>query len=462
MSAKKRAMIRLDRREYDELKKLEKMHIKDRSNVSWHQAEVAAGYVQGNINEMLERQEEYQQMVTSLNGELDQIENQNHQALLQQEQEFLNHISTLESEMGHRTEDLLQQQDDIFNAVIDDLQFTHAQEIEDLSHQLEDLDQSIQEKREIALNLIEDVDQYYEWMRNAYDWEFFNPQILMEFEHQIDQATENYYQGLLEASILQNQQTRRELQKARMQMEQRQAEWSFLRGVIDQRITQYEQVIQESQFVQPVDLKMNIIEDVEPLNVNLWSQGKLGKITEALDGMKSAVQEENCKLQAEEMREWLSSADTLDDDIAATIMLARYNALDAQIRRNLATVVTEVMEENGFQVVDHNADTSGIHEPFFVLMQDDHGGEMSIDITPEQGYINNISIEMADKSPVMEYELEERRREVVAELSRRGVAVERLDNPQSAPPVYSHYGRQSEEFDDTILKKRKRQRVKGK
>ena len=430
MSSKKRAIVRMEGKKYEEMKKLEKKHIRERSSIRWREASVATDYVESNVKEMEERQNQYKELVNNLSGDMALIEEQTQNKLLEQEISFLNQLNAIEYEMNLSTEDLLRQQSETFDCVIHEVQSSYNTELDQLDEAVHQIQAGQQEKEQMSLRQLEDVDQIYEWIRSTYDWEFFKPGEMREIEHRIDIATENYYKGMTEASVAQSQSIQSDLIKTRYALEQIVSEWNLLRGMIDQRITQLELVIQESREVQPVDLEMNVIEDVDALDVNYWSQGRLVEVEEKLDHIKHLVQHDQCNQDIGQLQKILKHlGDEMDDRLSGIIMYARYNALDAQIRRNLATIAADVMTANGFQVVDYSDNVLAIQEPFFVLMQDDHGGEVKIDIAPEEGYVNNISIEMSESTSVMEFQLESQRRDVIDELNRRGVSVERLDQP---------------------------------
>ena len=221
------------------------------------------------------------------------------------------------------------------------------------------------DKDQYAIELIEGTDQFFEWMRTNYDWDFFFPDDLVSFERRIDSANDSYYMGMAEAAVAQIQEIKNDLQKTRLELEKKQSEWALLRGMIDQRITKLLEIIEENRYVLPVDLKMNVIEDVDLLDVNYWSQDRLVELEEKLLQMKSRIQNEKCDVLTDDLKKWLSLiGENIEEKLASTIMFARYNALDAQIRRNLATIAADVMAANGFQVVNYDDDINGIQEPF--------------------------------------------------------------------------------------------------
>jgi hypothetical protein len=423
----------MEGKKYEEMKKLEKSHIRERSSIQWRDASVATNYVEENIQAMQERQNQYNDLVESLNGDLSLIESQNQQALVDQEITFLNQLRDVEYEMTLSTEEMFRQQNASFDAMIREVQQSYRAEMDEVHDAISLINADLQEKDQLGIRAIEDADRLYEWIRSSYDWEFFIPGEMREIEYRIDTATENYYQGLAETTVAQAQGIQLDLEKTRAILEKKVSQWNFLRGMIDQRIYQLLNVIEEIREVQPVDLEMNIIADAAPLDVDYWSEGKLTEIEEKLAHLQRLVQNDHCNLEIDEMRSWMEKLDEkVDERLSGIIMLARYNALDGQIRRNLATIAADVMAANGFKVVEYSDDPLAIQEPFFVLMRDDHGGEITIDIAPDEGYINQISIQMSESTPVMEFQLENQRREVIDALNRRGVGVERLDRPIAA------------------------------
>ena len=435
MSSKKRAIVRMEGTKYENMKKLERKHIRERGSVRWRDASIAVDFVETNVDALQDREDQYQALMKSLSGDIALIEEQNQQALLEQETEFLNQLSSVEYEMSQTTTTLLQQQSATYENLLQEIHGAFTNEINDLREELDGIHLNQQEKNAIASSYLDDIDRTFEWLRNTYDWEFFFPGDSLDFERRIDTASENYYLGMPEAVVSQAQSILMDLTKRRVELEQQTAQWTFLRGIIAQRVDSLLQVIEESRHVKPVDLEMQVIEDVELLDVDYWSRGHLSEIEENLQQVNRVVLHPQCNQSITELQDWVNRlGDGVDEKLSSIVMFARYNALDAQIRRNLAAIASEVMEANGFRVVDYSEDTDAIQEPFFVIMQDDHGGEVTIDISPEEGYINNISIDMRESMPVMEYQLENQRREVMDELHRRGVTVQRLDQQKDPQP----------------------------
>lgn len=452
MSSKKRAIVRMEGTKYENMKKLEKAHIRERGSVKWSDATIAVGFAEENATAMQERHAQYEALITNLHGDIALIEEQTQNALVQQELAFINQLSSVEYEMNRSTDELLRQQNHTFEYLIQEVQLTYQAELEQVREDFDQFTMQQNEKDQAALHAIEDVDAIFDWIRNSYDWEFFLPNDLIDFERRLDTASENYYSGMPEAALAQAQDIQHDLLKRRLELEQKTAEWSLLRGMVAQRTNELLQVIDENRFIKPVDLEMNVVEGVDLLDTNYWSQDHLSEVEEKLQQIQRSVNHRQCDLTMDELSIlWDRLGENVEEKLASVLMYARYNALDAQIRRSLATIAADVMEANGFRVVSHSDDINAIQEPFFILMQDDYGGEISIDISPDEGYINNISIEMSESAPIMDYQLENQRQELIEALNSRGVAVQRLDKPTQARSTNENISAPSSRRRETVI-----------
>ena len=90
----------MEKQEYQELKKLEKKHIKQKTAVEWKEADVAVSYVEENLQAMKERQDNYRQLVDSLTTDLTQMEFATQDALISQENHFVDQLNFMEIEIS--------------------------------------------------------------------------------------------------------------------------------------------------------------------------------------------------------------------------------------------------------------------------------------------------------------------------------------------------------------------------
>ncbi|HET60137.1 MAG TPA: hypothetical protein ENN32_07190, partial [Chloroflexi bacterium] len=425
MSARKRVTVKMDRAEYERLMALEQDAIAARGKVNWSEAAIAAGLMQAHADEVEARQREYHQLVRSFDRELSMLEKEAGHALVAQERNFLQELNAMEIEMGRNTDFLIFQQNENIAEIFEQLQDLYRQYHDGIIERFEYEENIDGAKRQYASNLLREVNLIFDWMRDTYPWDIYNPKELLLFERMSDQAFENFHEGLIEASVSQSQSLLNDLLKARLELEQQQAEWQFLRSLALQRIDDYLHLSREYRFVPPVDLAMNLLTDVDPIYVNHWSGDSLATFERELVAMRDQLFQTDQTISIDQLRLWIEKESTqFDKRLAEIVMKARYNALDAQIRRSVASIVADVLAENGFEVCDYSKENTGVQQPFWLSLADDVGGEAVVDITPEHGFRNMVTIDFSDTSPIMEEELQNRYDGVARVLREQGINVE--------------------------------------
>jgi gas vesicle protein len=425
MSARKRVTVKMDRAEYERLMALEEDAIAARGKVNWSEAAMAAGLMQAHTDEVEARQREYHQLVRSFDRELSALEQEAGHALVAQERNFLQELSLMEIEMGRNTDLLISQQAEGIAEAFEELQDHYQQHFESIIERFEERNDHESAKQQLASNLLAEANLIFDWMRDAYQWELYKPKDQLLFERMSDQAYENFHNGLFEASISQSQNLLNDLLRARLELEQQQAEWQFLASLALQRIDNYLHLSREYRFVPPVDLAMNLLTEVDPIYVNHWSGDNLATFERELAAMREQLLRTDHQMSTDSLRLWIEKESTqFDNRLAEIVMKARYNALDAQIRRSVASIVADVLAENGFEVYDYSKENTGVQQPFWLALADDLGGEAVVDITPEQGFRNMVAIDFSDASPVMEDELQKRYDGVARVLREQGINVE--------------------------------------
>ena len=425
MSARKRVTVKMDRAEYERLMALEQDAIAARGKVNWSEAAIAAGLMQAHADEVEARQREYHQLVRSFDRELSMLEKEAGHALVAQERNFLQELNAMEIEMGRNTDFLIFQQNENIAEIFEQLQDLYRQYHDGIIERFEYEENIDGAKRQYASNLLREVNLIFDWMRDTYPWDIYNPKELLLFERMSDQAFENFHEGLIEASVNQSQSLLNDLLKARLELEQQQAEWQFLRSLALQRIDDYLHLSREYRFVPPVDLAMNLLTDVDPIYVNHWSGDSLATFERELVAMRDQLFQTDQTISIDQLRLWIEKESTqFDKRLAGIVMKARYNALDAQIRRSVASIVADVLAENGFEVCDYSKENTGVQQPFWLSLADDVGGEAVVDITPEHGFRNMVTIDFSDTSPIMEEELQNRYDGVARVLRAQGINVE--------------------------------------
>lgn len=203
----------------------------------------------------------------------------------------------------------------------------------------------------------------------------------------IEQATLNLRNGASQASLGQAQTAYFDLVELRSEVlyKEQQFEAAYLhaleavRSLLEEVRTNREAVIAGDETATDRDER----EDIE-VDVDFWSKGKLSQISERLEEIESRLEKEHRTLSLEQVGQLEQEADSLRQRLPEAVEAARMTIINSQACANVAEIVAEVMEEQGYSVEEGTYEGGDQRGAYAIKMRNVGGDEFVTIITPSQ------------------------------------------------------------------------------
>ena len=429
MSANKKAMVQFNRREYQRLRSLERTAIFSNGWEQKKQSGAIEQQMQLQLLQMQERQQDYQQIIADMSGELSLIEQDTGAVLFDQQQTYLQQLNELESDLMSETQQVLEEERTLFQTHLQQMDDQYREQITQIEEELQQVQLSQQQKIKLAAEYIEKIEQITTWIGESYQCEKFLPDQMREIEDDITLLNRNYDFGNYESVISQSLQIELSLNRMRVTLEELENEWGVLCEAVKQHASRLNRAVREQRRVHPIDMDGNILQD-QLISVNHWTGSRLVDFSQRVKETYENISNHNNEYSISDLRNWIENdLPALEDDLVDIVMTARMNVLDSQLRKNIADVIIKTLQEQGFAVRSIDAKRDVIDHPIQVDFENTSGDEIYVYIQPDEDEYanNNISIQTSESHPMYEYELENRRNLIAHQLRENGVDVRVYD-----------------------------------
>lgn len=409
MSGYKRATVTISEEEYRRLHQADmKQRFRERSRPKTQQREQSGEWAYA-LQQLEARQQELDQALGDLTGQVEQADNELFQEIRAQNSLYYESLTTLIDE--HTTG-------------------AHAA-LEALSQQLHDQMQRERERRRSELDLVRQ--QLYalhereldkeavgrHWLRRAvaiadfiqehYDHNRFCPGRLARIQQNLELAQDNLAQGLSEASLQFSQQAFLDLSDLHLELEQHvvewQAEFEATRGAIQQALTEIEQTAS----IPALGLQGE--ELPEQIDLAYWSRGKYARLVETSCQFLSLLYQDQERITTEELRRVRSELlPILNESFDSLIYEARLNALNSQLRMNIAEQALRALEAHGFELSEAGYADQDMRAAFLAQLRNADGSQVTIEVVPTQQAEQELTNELVviTRHPTLKTEHEAR------------------------------------------------------
>lgn len=215
----------------------------------------------------------------------------------------------------------------------------------------------------------------------------FSPGSMDRITGLIAQAALNLRNGASQASLGQAQTAYFDLVELRSEVlyREQQFEAEYLRALeavkllIEEVRANREAVIAGDEAATDEDEKKEIEVDVD-----FWSRGRLSQISERLQEIESRLEKEKETLSLEQVMHLEEEASFLGQRLPEAVEAARLTIINSQACYNVAEIVAEVMEEQGYSVEEGTYEGEDQRGAYAVKMRNLGGDEFVTIITPSQ------------------------------------------------------------------------------
>lgn len=427
MSGYKRATVSISQEEYDRLRQAESKlrSLPDQSQEALERIlRKSSQSAEQNLRQIRQRQGAFEQFASGLDQSIRDLETSTSRAILACEQQAATNVQQYAGCLWDHFDEALQAHAHYFETSITANQAANQQEIANINRAMRQQALDQVEKRQLAEKWVDAARGMAAFIEENYAHEQFLPGTIARLESQLAQTEENLAIGLSEASISNAQQLYRAFSDARVDLERLQNEWSVMLQAAQEACRQTLLYVEGSQIVPGVDLDGNLLDYA--IDVGYWSQGRINQLLEDLLWIQARL---------EPSEEWIDTATLehyLTKDLPAAfqtleeiVLDARINALNSQLRINIADLVVRALQEQGFQLAAADYESADLRSAYDAHLTNLEGNEVIVQVAPTGSDLgeNELHMQSLDREERTEHELHQRWIEVSHSLADYGVAV---------------------------------------
>lgn len=445
MSGHKRTVVHISEEEYERLHQAEMQQRFQRSQQPMQEKmlEAASQHLQAELQEVSYRQNDFLRQITRLDQSIQSIEYDASRALVDQHTLLLDELKAAARQITEGNEVQIQQVHLHLFQEMDNLRAGMDEQLASLQSEWAQQRQSRRQVFEYAASWLDSAETLASFIAAAYDHDDFSPGALQNIDLMIQQAVQNLQNNAPEAAITQAQQAYRESSQLRLFLEQAQAEWRALQSQALQGISRLQTWLDSCKTLPALDL--NGVELPVLLNIEFWSQGEYRRLVNDLRGLEAQVQLDWRQQPTANLKELCEQTfPELEQRLDRMIYQARLAALNSQLRINIADLVIQALETQGFMLQTSAYQKDDFHQPYQAQLCNYEGSQVVVEVAPTangQG-ANELHIHSLDANQRTPHELRRRSLEVNRSLNEKGLQTGELEtlsttsaNPPSMNPI---------------------------
>jgi hypothetical protein len=236
-----------------------------------------------------------------------------------------------------------------------------------------------------------------------------------------------------EAALLNAQQTYSHLSELRGELERKQNEWTVLYQASLLTVRRFYTILTNCQSLPALDTNGN--ELPYEIDVDFWCGRKLSRLTEKTRNILQQLEKNQAILDADALNQLIQTDfPSSQEELDRLVVDARLAALNSQVRINIADLVVQALEQQGFVLQESKYSNNDQRKAFSARVQNLEGSEVVIQVMPVPGDAgkNELQLHSLDKDQRTEHELRQRSSEISRTLNDYGLVVGALTAENAA------------------------------
>lgn len=443
MSGYKRATITIGQEEYDRLRDAEirLRTLPEASSREFNQIiQQSNSAMQDSLKKMQHRQAALDQVISGMGDYIRDLETATSKRLMEYQSAAVVEAQQYAGNLWENVNRVLDQQAETYNQQIKTVHQNLQNELAQYARRVRKVMDDQDQKRSLAFDWLDAAEQFSLFIDQEYDHEMLAPGRFERLASQLDQARMNLEVGLSEAVIVTAQQLYSAFSDLRVELERTLSEWNVLLQTAWEAVSQLQAMAKASEQVQAVDLDGNELPFDIP--VDYWSQGRLGQLLAELNAVRTDLEDQDQPPSREVLERWLSIDLQIYYQALEDIVLdARVNALNSQLRINIADLVVRALQDQGYALENSDYESADQRKTYDALLSNLDGSEVIVKVAPSGRDLgqNELHLQSIDREEHTEHELQQRWLEVSRSLTHYGLDVGQV--VREDVPVYQANGR---------------------
>jgi len=302
-----------------------------------------------------------------------------------------------------------------------------------------------------------------DFIQTQFDHQRFLPGRLSKILRSLELAQSNLAKGLPEASLQFSQQAFLELSELHFELEHRVVEWQ----------TEYERTFRSiNQCIADLELNTEVNalglqgeELAEQVNLAYWTNGKYPQLMTKTREFLEMLEKDRPHISTEELRHISTELPSrVGVALESLIYEARLNALNSQLRMNIAEKALQALEIHGFKLNQSGYVNKDMRSAFTANLENADGSQVKIEVLPTENPKQELANELVviTNHPYLKTEHEARLQwqELCYSLNQFDLNVSRPE-VHSAPPqgIPSHI-EQRPQLDEPLIRSQRHHNVR--
>lgn len=440
MSGRKHATITISQ---DEYRRLHELDMKQRFSKKRGKNEDDSRYeaLLDAYNMLEERQRDYENVITNMTEEMAAIEADQsydilsiqaeyYQSLMHQNQELQE--ENLENRIALNE---LNETTEYFKQAIHQEQTKTQERINSLLNQISTITNQDNLKEDQAYLWIENCNQISEFIKSTYDHNKFFPGEFEKILHRMNLAVINLKQGYIDSGLQFAQEAFLKFSELRISLEEKTSEWLTSYQINCNEMKRLYQDVSNTPVIPAIGIDgENLGIDIE---INYWTHGKLTQLRNNIKTIVSTLQIKKEEITFDDLNKLSTqSIPKLKQLFSDIVFEARQNAINSQIKINVAYYAMKALEKHGFYLQDAQYDNGDMREAFSAQLSDPDGSNIVLQISPNNvDSSNDLVIDTIDETIHTEDEYMQRWEVIKKSIQESGIQVSPVQIIQSKDQV---------------------------
>jgi hypothetical protein len=436
MSGYKRATVKISEEEYRRLHQAD-MERRFKGHTKKAKTSGQATDLTNAFREMENRQRELEQALNTLDQDFDWIGADMMQDILSQNAHYYEHLATSMEDMNANTNASFAILAQRFAEEMQREREQYRNHLQSFVQRLDTYEQREQSKAGAARRWLRQAVALADFIQVHFEHERFMPGTLSRVLNGLSLAQNNLAQGLYESSLQISQQAFLQLSELRLELEQHTVEWQTAYAKAQSALTQRIAEMEVNSNVNALGLEGE--ELPEQVDLEFWSNGKYRELLDKCRHLLTILTREQQSISTEELKR----IDTellpiLVERFESVIYDARLNALNSQLRMNIAERALQALETQGFRLHQAGYSNQDMRTAFTAALENPDGSRVMIEVLPTEKTKQELTNELVviTSHPYLKTEHEARLQwqELCRSLSEYDLQVSRPE-VHAAPPL---------------------------
>jgi len=437
MSGHKRTVVHISEEEYERLHQAEMrqrfQRAERKSNAPT--TENATRQLETELRQVTQRQNQFLRHIARLDENLQAIELETSRVLINQQAQVLEQLKTQNQQISVDASLQIQEASRLIYQDVEEIRRDSQSRLEALESALSSQQVSRRQQFEYAAQWLDSAETIASFIASEYDHDHFTPGELARADLLLQQAYENLQNNFPEAATSQAQLAYRDFSQLRLTLEAKMHDWFESANLARDKAGQIRQLFEDCRTLPALDLEGKPLPVY--LNLEYWSQGEFTRLEAELDQIENLISADWRISPLPKLRQIVEQTlPSLQNRIDQMIYTARLAALNSQLRINIADLVIQALEVQGFKLTSSAYREQDYLHDYQANLTSLDGSQVVVEVSPTlsgQGE-NELHIHSLDQAQRTPYELRRRSLEINRSLQAFGLKTSPLEEiPQRSP-----------------------------